>query len=87
MKVFPLWVRELGRPEIVIEGLIQLAKTWLNLLIRFFQPCHIYLNPHSQTLEYAAGRGFRSKVIERSLLRLGEGLAGASRGAASGQRA
>jgi PAS domain S-box-containing protein/putative nucleotidyltransferase with HDIG domain len=36
----------------------------------------LLLNPHSQTLEYAAGRGFRSKVIERSHLRLSEGLAG-----------
>ncbi len=36
----------------------------------------LLLNPHSQTLEYAAGRGFRSKAIERSRLRLGEDYAG-----------
>jgi PAS domain S-box-containing protein/putative nucleotidyltransferase with HDIG domain len=36
----------------------------------------LLLNPHTQTLEYAAGRGFRSKAIERSHLRLGEGHAG-----------
>jgi PAS domain S-box-containing protein len=36
----------------------------------------LLLNPHTQTLEYASGRGFRSKAIERSRLRLGEGHAG-----------
>jgi PAS domain S-box-containing protein/putative nucleotidyltransferase with HDIG domain len=36
----------------------------------------LLLNPHSRTLEYMAGRGFRSKAIERSHLRLGEGLSG-----------
>ncbi len=36
----------------------------------------LLLNPHTQTLEYAAGRGFRSSAIEQSRLRLGEGHAG-----------
>jgi putative nucleotidyltransferase with HDIG domain len=36
----------------------------------------LLLNPHTQTLEYAAGRGFRSKAIESSCLRPGEGHAG-----------
>jgi HD-GYP domain-containing protein (c-di-GMP phosphodiesterase class II) len=36
----------------------------------------LLLNRHTQTLEYAAGHGFRSKAIERSRLRLGEGHAG-----------
>jgi putative nucleotidyltransferase with HDIG domain len=36
----------------------------------------LLLNPHTQTLEYAAGRGFRSRGIERSHVRLGEGHAG-----------
>ncbi len=36
----------------------------------------LLLNPHTQTLEYAAGRGFRTNAIERSRLRLGEGHAG-----------
>jgi PAS domain S-box-containing protein len=36
----------------------------------------LLLDPHTQMLEYAAGRGFRSKAIERSRLRLGEGHAG-----------
>ncbi|MBA4379653.1 MAG: hypothetical protein C0393_03025 [Anaerolinea sp.] len=36
----------------------------------------LLLNPHLQTLEYAAGRGFRGREIERSRLHLGEGHAG-----------
>lgn len=36
----------------------------------------LLLNAHTQRLEYAAGRGFRSKGIEQSSLRLGEGHAG-----------
>jgi len=34
------------------------------------------LNPYSQTLEYAAGHGFRASTIEKTCLRLGEGVAG-----------
>ncbi len=36
----------------------------------------LLLNPYSPILEFAAGIGFRSKAIERSRLRLGEGLGG-----------
>jgi PAS domain S-box-containing protein/putative nucleotidyltransferase with HDIG domain len=36
----------------------------------------LLLNPYTQTLTYAAGRGFRSKAIEKSNMRLGEGHAG-----------
>ena len=36
----------------------------------------LLLNPHTLTLEYAAGRGFRTTGIERTQLRLGEGYAG-----------
>ena len=36
----------------------------------------LLLNQYTQTLEYTAIRGFRSKAITHSLLRLGEGLAG-----------
>jgi len=36
----------------------------------------LLLNPQAQTLEYAAARGFRSTAIQRSRVRLGEGLAG-----------
>lgn len=34
------------------------------------------LNPHTQMLEFAASRGFRTRGIERSQLRLGEGHSG-----------
>lgn len=36
----------------------------------------LLLNPYSQTLAYAAGRGFRTPAIEQSRVRLGEGLSG-----------
>ncbi len=36
----------------------------------------LLLNPHTQTLEYAASRGFRSSNIQRYRPRLGEGFAG-----------
>jgi PAS domain S-box-containing protein len=36
----------------------------------------LLFNPHIQTLEYAIGRGFRSTLVQRSHVRLGEGLAG-----------
>ncbi|OLE13920.1 MAG: hypothetical protein AUG93_00615 [Armatimonadetes bacterium 13_1_20CM_4_65_7] len=36
----------------------------------------LLLNPHTQVLEAAATRGFRSNEIQRTRLRLGEGLAG-----------
>jgi putative nucleotidyltransferase with HDIG domain len=36
----------------------------------------LLLNPHLQSLEFASGHGFRSKAIERSRVRLGQGYAG-----------
>ncbi len=36
----------------------------------------LLLNPHTQTLEFAAGRGFHADGIQRSRVRLGEGIAG-----------
>ena len=38
----------------------------------------LLLNPHTNVLEFAAGRGFRRRAIERSRVRLGEGLAGSA---------
>jgi PAS domain S-box-containing protein len=34
------------------------------------------LNPHTQTLEYVTGRGFRTTALQHTCLRLGEGYAG-----------
>ena len=36
----------------------------------------LLLNPYAQTFEYAAGRGFRTRDVERTCRRLGEGNAG-----------
>ena len=36
----------------------------------------LLLDPHSQTLEYAAGRGFRTRSIQTAHIRLGEEFAG-----------
>ena len=36
----------------------------------------LLINPHTQTLEFAAGRGFRSQVLQHTSLRPGEGHAG-----------
>lgn len=36
----------------------------------------LLFNPYTLTLEYSAGKGFRSRAIEKSQLRLGEGYAG-----------
>ncbi|MBA4421329.1 MAG: hypothetical protein C0391_09300 [Anaerolinea sp.] len=38
--------------------------------------CVLLLNPYTQTLGFSAGRGFRTKGIERSSVHLGEGQAG-----------
>lgn len=43
----------------------------------------LLLNPHTQMLEFASGRGFGSRSIEETRIRLGEGLAG---GAAADRR-
>jgi putative nucleotidyltransferase with HDIG domain len=36
----------------------------------------LLLNPHTQSLEFKAGLGFRGKTVERSRLRLGQGYGG-----------
>jgi signal transduction protein with GAF and PtsI domain len=36
----------------------------------------LLLNPYLQYLEYTAGRGFRSEMIQKVRVRLGEGAAG-----------
>jgi PAS domain S-box-containing protein len=38
--------------------------------------CVLLLNPHVQTLEYAAGRGFQTSVAQTARVRLGESFAG-----------
>ena len=54
--------------QTVLEQVItQLSVDAANILL---------LNPYTQTLKYVAGRGFRSKDIEQSELRIGQGIAG-----------
>lgn len=36
----------------------------------------LVLNPHTRLLEYTAGRGFRTRALRHTSLRLGEGIAG-----------
>jgi len=38
--------------------------------------CILLLNPHMQTLEYSAGRGFQTSVAQTTRIRLGESFAG-----------
>ncbi|MBE0409954.1 MAG: GAF domain-containing protein [Anaerolineales bacterium] len=38
--------------------------------------CVLLLNQHTQILEFAAGRGFRTDTLQKTSLRLGEGYAG-----------
>lgn len=38
--------------------------------------CILLFNPHTQTLEFAADRGFRTQALQHTQLRLGEGYAG-----------
>lgn len=38
--------------------------------------CLLLLNPHTQTLDFAAGRGFLTNALQHTTLRFGEGYAG-----------
>lgn len=65
--------------DLAITGSLDLRVTLNVVLDQVAQQLGVHaadvllLNPHTQTLEYAAGRGFRHQGIERSRLRLGEG--------------
>jgi putative nucleotidyltransferase with HDIG domain/PAS domain S-box-containing protein len=58
--------------NLILKVVLEQVKTQLNV-----DASAVFLfNPHTQTLEFAAGIGFRGKNIERSRLRPGEGLGG-----------
>ncbi|MBI5035057.1 MAG: PAS domain S-box protein [Chloroflexi bacterium] len=60
---------ELGTTlNVLLEQVIGLLKVSAAAILLF--------NPHTLMLEYAVGKGFRSRAIEKSRLRLGEGYAG-----------
>ncbi len=68
--------------DLIITSSLDLRVTLREFLDLVISQMHVdaaevlLLNPHTQTLEYAAQRGFRSGGIQHSHLRLGEGIAG-----------
>ncbi|MBU0703976.1 MAG: PAS domain-containing protein, partial [Chloroflexi bacterium] len=58
--------------DLTLNIVLEQVKTQLNI----DAAAVLLLNPHTQILEFTSGLGFRSKTIERSHLRLGEGLSG-----------
>jgi PAS domain S-box-containing protein len=58
--------------NLTLNVVLEQAKTQLNI----DAAAVLLLNPHTQILEFTSGLGFRSKAIERSRLRLGEGHSG-----------
>ena len=59
-------------PRVVLNVVLDQVVTQLEI----HAAAVLLLNPHSQTLEYAAGRGFRTNAIRRTRVRVGEGHAG-----------
>ncbi|MFA5874663.1 MAG: HD domain-containing phosphohydrolase [Anaerolineales bacterium] len=58
--------------NLTLNVILEQVKTQLNI----DAAAVLLLNPHTQILEFTSGLGFRSKAIERSRLRLGEGHSG-----------
>jgi len=58
--------------NLTLNVVLEQVKTQLNI----DAAAVLLLNPHTQILEFTSGLGFRSKAIERSRLRLGEGHSG-----------
>jgi PAS domain S-box-containing protein len=68
--------------DMIISSSLDLRVTLSQFLDLVIAQLHVdaadvlLLNPYTQTLEYAAGRGFHSNNFERARLRMGEGIAG-----------
>ncbi len=68
--------------DMIISSSLDLRITLSEVLDLVISQLHVdaadvlLLNTDTQTLTYAAGRGFRTPTIEQSSLRMGEGLAG-----------
>ena len=58
--------------NLTLNVVLEQVKTQLNI----DAAAVLLLNPHTQILEFTSGLGFRSKAIERSRVRLGEGHSG-----------
>jgi PAS domain S-box-containing protein len=68
--------------DMIISSSLDLRITLSEFLDLVISQLHVdaadvlLLNPHTQTLEFAAGRGFHTDGIQRSRVRLGEDIAG-----------
>jgi PAS domain S-box-containing protein len=68
--------------DMIISSSLDLRVTLSEFLDLVISQLHVdaadvlLLNPHTQTLEFAAGRGFHTDGIQRSRVRLGEDIAG-----------
>jgi PAS domain S-box-containing protein/putative nucleotidyltransferase with HDIG domain len=68
--------------DMIISSSLDLRVTLSEFLDLVISQLHVdaadvlLLNPHIQSLEFSAGRGFRSSGVQRTPLRLGEGIAG-----------
>jgi putative nucleotidyltransferase with HDIG domain len=75
-------VQALREIDIAITGSVDLRVSLKTILEQVLSQmnvdaaCVLLLNPYTQTLEYAAGRGFRTNALQHTRLRLGEGYAG-----------
>jgi PAS domain S-box-containing protein len=75
-------IQALRNIDMAIAGSLDLRVTLNVLLDQVTTHLHVdsaavlLLNPHTQRLEYTAGRGFRTTAIQRAHLRIGECVAG-----------
>jgi len=75
-------VQALRTIDMAISGSLDLQVTFDVFLEQATRQLEVHaadillLNPHTQTLEYIAGRGFRTNALQHTYLRLGEGYAG-----------
>lgn len=75
-------VHALRQVDVAIMGATNVSLPLKTVLEQMLAVLHVdaadilLFNPHAQTLEYTAGLGFRSKNLERSEVKIGEGIAG-----------
>ena len=76
------YLQALRNVDMAITASLDLRVTLDVLLDQVITQLHVdaaavlLFNPHMHTLEYAAGRGFRTAALRHTSLRLGDGLAG-----------
>ena len=78
------YLNTLHKIDIAIAGSFNLPKILAVILeqvttqLHVDAACLLLLNPRNQVLEYVAGRGFHTKSLQTTLLKVGEGFAGRS---------